>query len=81
MARDVHRALEAFGGAVDQPALQVRLGRERDGVQQDVEPAPAGSQRVEKRWLSGTLDVERQKDRRLELAREARRRGFAFSLR
>ena len=48
--------------------------RERNGVQEDVEPAPARSQRVEERFqLSGTLDVERQEDRRLELAREARR--------
>src|SRR6185436_2854465 len=47
------------------------LRRESDRVNEDVEPAPGGADRLEHRFeLAVDGDVERQEERRLELAGE-----------
>jgi hypothetical protein len=71
MAGDVHRALEALRRAVEQATLEVGLGREGDRMHQDVEPAPLIGDGVEHGLeLAGLLDVERQKDGRIERLRQ-----------
>ena len=71
MAGDVHRLGEARGRAVEEAALQVFLRREGDRVHQDVEPAPLLVDRLEHRLeLARRRDVERQEQRRLQLARQ-----------
>ena len=67
----------------EEPALQVFLRREGDRVHEDVEPAPLRlrSRRTPPR-ARPAADVERQEERRLELAAPAARRsGRALSLR
>src|SRR5215831_10667707 len=41
MARNVHRLGEAFGGAVEKPALKFGLGCEGDRMDENVQPAPS----------------------------------------
>src|SRR5262245_37838056 len=62
---------------MQQPALQVILGRERDRVDQDVEAAPLGADGVKHRLeLAGPRYVEREEDRSAEGARERLDVGF-----
>mmetsp|Transcript_15010 Transcript_15010/g.58821 ORF Transcript_15010/g.58821 Transcript_15010/m.58821 type:complete len:311 (-) Transcript_15010:38-970(-) len=64
VAGDVHRAGEAGGAGVDDAAHQVGLGREGDGVDEKVQPAPLPRDGVEHRLqLAGLLHVQRQAQR------------------
>ena len=61
-------AREAVARAVDETAVQVRLGREGDRVQGEVEPAPALPGGIEDGLqLTRLLDVAGQENRRLQL--------------
>src|SRR5260370_37276026 len=71
MARDVHRLGEPLGRAIQQPALEIRLRREGERVNKDVETAPLFGDLLEYRFeLPGYGDVERQEYRRLETGRQ-----------
>ena len=60
-----------FGRAVEQPALQVLLGRPGDGVHQDVQPPPVLGDALEQRLqLARLRDVERHEDGRIQRPRQ-----------
>ena len=68
MAGDVHSHQESLARRVGQPALKVRLGRECNGVQGEVEPAPAlAKRRGQGVKLRVVLHVAGQEDGGLEL--------------
>jgi len=57
--------------AVQQPALQIVLGREGDGVHQNIEPAPLFRDRLEQCFeLARLADIERHEDRRIQRFRQ-----------
>ncbi len=65
MAGDVHGPREAGRRRIQQPALQVGLGREGHRVHQHVELAPLLGDPLEQRLLlASVLHVERHQDRR-----------------
>jgi len=77
MAGNVHRLGEPFRRAVEQPALQILLGSEGDGMDQDVEPAPLFRNGLEQRFeLAGLADIERHEDRRFQRFRHGLDVGF-----
>jgi hypothetical protein len=79
VARDGHRGRKALGGRVEQAALKIRLGRECDGVHQNVELAEARRELCENRVQLGRIgDIERQK--RLRIDRLGDRAGITFRL-
>ena len=62
---------EAFARAVGDPPAQVAGGRVGNRVQHEVQSAPAFADRVEHAFhLARLLHVERQRERRFELARQ-----------
>ena len=70
-AGHLHCGEEAFSWRIDHASLQRILGRERDGVDQEIEAAPFGGNPLEDRFgLAGRDDIERHEDRRLEFLGE-----------
>ena len=71
VAGDVHRLGEPCRRAVQEPALEVLLRREGDGVDQAVQLPPASPDEVEHRLeLAGDAHVQRGGERRSHLAGE-----------
>ena len=70
-AGDVHGGEEALPRHVDDPALQRLLGREGDGVNDEIEAAPFLGDALKNRLqLTRSAHIERHHDRRFELARQ-----------
>jgi hypothetical protein len=82
VARNVHRLGEAFRRTIEYPALQVVLGGEGDGVDQDVEPAPLASDFLEQRFeLTRLLTSSGMKIGASSACASGSTYCFAFSLR
>jgi hypothetical protein len=70
-AGNLHGRQKTLARRIDHAPLQRVLGRERDGVHDEIELAPVARDALENRLhLSGHSHVERHHDRRFELARE-----------